>query len=140
MTRAVRIAVLVALALCGGCSAEQSNCSEVPGTWSMTFRPSDWNAATCPTLSELVLTAPTAQASECHAGCTCSFGQFSMHSAHDADDFCGTRFEEACTADTSSMSCEVNLDTNTQAMSGACRKTFSNRSDWCDYFFDFIKL
>ena len=130
--------VLFSLVAAGACAAERSNCSDVPGSWSMDFRPSDWNAPSCPTLTGLVLSAPTAQASQCHEGCTCSFSEFSMRSEHDEDDFCGGGFQESCAADASSMSCPMSFDTNTLAR-GFCRKTFSNRQDWCDYAFDFVK-
>jgi hypothetical protein len=136
--RTLSVILVAVVVTASACAAEKSNCSEVPGSWSMDFRPSDWNAPSCPTLPGLVLSTPAAQASECHDGCTCSFGEFSMRSEHDEDDFCGGSFEEACSADSSTMSCHMSFDTNTLAR-GFCRKTFSNRQDWCDYFFDFVK-
>ena len=104
----------------------------------MTFRDSDWNGASCTSLDPLVLTAPTAQASECHAGCTCSFDEFSMRSEHDQDDYCGSHFQEVCPAQDSTLDCSISLTDNTVG-DGFCRMTFSKSGELCDYFFDFDK-
>jgi len=133
-----RLVLLAVLAVSTGCSDEKSDCSEVDGLWEMDFRASDWNAANCPTLPGLSLSAPVAQAPECHLGCTCSFGKFSMHSEHDDSDYCGAPFQESCASDSSTMNCDIELETNTNA-SGFCRMQFATAPDPCDYFIDLAK-